>query len=96
MLEYRVVKHEYQRVLRAMRNLKNKNKQANKDKASIDESYVENGALNSSSENVKWYNVYKTNMKRPQELEAPGMVAHTCNPSNQSEHREIIMSLRSA
>lgn len=77
-----------------MRNLKDKNKQANKHKASIDENYIEPGALNSSSENVKWYNVYKNNMKLPQELEAPGMVAHTCNPSNQSEHKWIIMSLR--
>lgn len=59
MLEHSVVKHKHQRVLRAVRNLKDKNKQANKDKASIDESYMETGALTSSSENVKWYNVYK-------------------------------------
>lgn len=79
-----------------MRNLKDKNKQANKDKASIDESYIEIEALNSSSENVKWYNAYKNNMELPQKLEAPGMVAHTCNLSNQSEHKGIIMSLRSS
>lgn len=47
--KYRVVKLKYQRVLRAMRNLKDKNKQANKHKASIDEIYIETGASNSSS-----------------------------------------------